>query len=279
MPLWRKVRIQLLLAYFLFPGMVVALAVAGAFPLWLEHGPQWSTIVPVVLVAVPPLILAFVLACNGLRDMEPVVLCVIPLALLHGLIAMVSNAYISSIPGAIGSFSILSFFGSWGLCIAAAVFALLAASETSVPQTPEWGETDIIARFSLKTTASPRIQGFAPGPSRVQLLLAVTATGVSVAMPKSIRHPLIPRSTEGIYGHIPLVSIRECVPVVLSPPHSPWLVLKSGIEIWAAQGEAIVIRTREGEWMVPLDNAGVVADFINRRARRAIRVKSGSYAS
>lgn len=65
---------------------------------------------------------------------------------------------------------------------------------------------------------------------------------------------------------VPLAAIQDVRVVLLSTPQ-PWLALADGTALHTTPGPAVAVRTPMGEFVIPTDDASVLAEIVRRRTR------------
>lgn len=115
------------------------------------------------------------------------------------------------------------------------------------PLVPELGSTALRLRFPLRTS----------GPVTARLVVDRDQVSWDV------------RSRAGRTGGaeltIPFHRLRGVKPTSLVDSHQPWLVFPNGTEVTAEPGPAVLLRTDEDEHSLPVHDANLLVDVINRR--------------
>lgn len=96
-------------------------------------------------------------------------------------------------------------------------------------------------------------------------------TGVTVGLTHVVAHARrhVPNSRGNLAENaVPLGNITAVRPVVLDAMR-PWLSLSDGTRLPATPGPAVALRTPTGEFLVPTDDAGQLAEIIRRRCALA----------
>ncbi|MEV6236696.1 hypothetical protein [Lentzea sp. NPDC051838] len=233
----------------LFPGLIVAacatllgIGAAGA------DGIAWWAMVPLLGAAVPAVVLVWWLRGRGALD---------PAAWLHAaflaagaqLLLGAIPSYgisVSSTPAAIGIFVLC-----WVFAAASCLQAHRARRALLEPMVPELGSTQlrlaIAVRFAL--TAHDLVSAH----------IDLDAEEVSW----SARRPRARGAGMTVHlGRITQVSVVGLPPV---PALQPWLMMPGGPVLYAQPGPAVVLTTTSSEWMLPVHDAVLLAELVNRR--------------
>ncbi|MFD4367781.1 hypothetical protein [Rhodococcus sp. NPDC058521] len=270
---WKRVRRLLGIAYLWCPVVVIVLALVVVAPTWPSDFVWWS-VVPAAVATVVAVLAQRFLASQISSPGRWVSGAVLALMLECAAAAMGGMAVVGSSsfdgPAWVAS---AAFFAPWPAIVVGGATAFSAVRTILPPKTPLWGETDFAVGFQVRYLGKPAVNGFGPnsGPKVQTLGLSVSATSASlwVGSPGYLGARTAP--DEGVYLTLELSDVQECHPVMLGQDvlAQPWLALRSGTPIWAAPGEAVRFRTLTGEILIPVVNAGLAADLIQRRIRRA----------
>lgn len=144
------------------------------------------------------------------------------------------------------------FLLAWASLIAAVPVARGAYLRLMTPLTPELGSTPLELRFGVRTA--------------VERADTIT-TGVTVGLTHVVAHA---RRHAGYTFGSPnqvTVPLREIVGVhvVAVPTTRPWLSLADGTRLLATPGPAVELRTPAGGFVIPTDDAPLLAGLISRR--------------
>jgi hypothetical protein len=148
------------------------------------------------------------------------------------------------------------FLLAWANVIAGIPVCRAAYRALMLPLAPALGSLPLDLRFGV----------------RVAIEQADTiTTGVTVGLTHVVAHARrhVPNS-QGNPAEIavPLGHITAVRPVVLDAIR-PWLSLSDGTRLLATPGPAVALRTPTGEFLVPTDDAGQLAEIIRRRCALA----------
>ena len=247
-PRWSRARRSLSLSSTLFPGLLVAacatlLGIEAAGP----EGVAWWVVVPLLGAAVPAVMFTWWARGNGALD---------PATWLH---AAFLSAGAQLLIGAIPSYGIAVntsgataiFILCWVFAAASCLQAHRARRALLEPMIPELGATPlrlaIAVRFALTAhdLVSAHIDLDAEEVSWSARRRRGRGTGMTIH-----------------FGRLTQVSVATLPSV---PPLQPWLMLPGGPVVYAQPGPAVVLTTTSSEWMLPVHDAVLLAELINRR--------------
>lgn len=273
---WRSIRRRLLTAFVWCPILVGTLAIVAVVPIWVGSGATMWSWIPPVSVAVVAIPVGLVLSRGGIanaRWWRPVAFYSTTLQVVlgpAGALVLMALGVDRDAPTWMIRFAYTS---ALIVPIASMIAAHFALDKLYPPTTGEWGEVRIDARFDLRYLGHPAGHVENARHKSLEQILSMTVSddSVSIAVGSTRSVVVLAFADSGTYTRIPLSDILDSRSVTLGQEvlSAPWMILRSGTPIWAAPGEAVQLRARGGEFVVPVDNANVVADLIGRRVRRA----------
>ena len=153
------------------------------------------------------------------------------------------------------------------------------------PTTSALGDTSLRLPFHTRYLGHPkghtmrplfRFERWNKGIQLATIELTGEQLELAVVSPGNLGPATLP--DEGLYASVPYNQIRRCRTITLGPEvsASPWMVLRTGTQLWAVPGEAILLTTDEFERYIPVDNATLICQLIERRIRRAHLIEAGA---
>jgi hypothetical protein len=219
-------------------------------------GGIWPTAIPLVPVAITAVALR-----QWLRRQTPLdPLMWLPAAFLVAGVQLLSAAVpaydiaTSSTPDALAGPASL-FFLCWVVAVATCVSAHRAGRALLVPLAAELGSADLRLRLAVRAAAT--------GPELVSAQIVVERDRVEWTVRLHLRRSGDPR----IDVSVPFRELLQVMPVTLPavPELRPWTVLSGGITLYAQAGPAILLTSTHDQWLIPVHDADLVADLIQRR--------------
>ncbi|SFB16401.1 hypothetical protein SAMN05216266_105308 [Amycolatopsis marina] len=253
-PRWARARSYLLVALagvplliLLSSALLVAVAAAHEFAWWL--------VLPLLGSALPALVLAARLSTLTLEPHRWLKAAFLTAGcqLLIGGIPAVGMA-VNAGSGGASAAATVAFLAQWALLVLGCVFAYRASRVLLVPVCPELAATPFTVAFRARL---PNIgDGLLSGSARV----ARDRVEWSARRHKGRGGP----TAEGqfTFEHVRAVRVSALPPAT---QHIPWLRLSDGSTMYTSPGPAVILSTDAGECMLPIADAGLFADLLNRR--------------
>lgn len=162
---------------------------------------------------------------------------------------------ISSATGASRGVVTLLFALCWVLATAMCLSAHRANRTLLEPLIPELGSTDV--RLSLAARVQP-----GDGLESAHVVVERDRVEWSVRL-----HRQRGNGSRRAGISVPFGQLRQVTPATLpiEPAARPWLTLADGTVLEAGPGPAILLDTLDGAWLIPVHDAGLVAEVVNRR--------------
>lgn len=240
-------RARLAWAFTWLPGAVVLACAAMVIIAAVEQAEfEWWLVLP-VLGALLPFVICQVARVEPPRWPHTAFLTAAGQLLLGGI-----PAYgMAAAAGASGP-ALPLFLLAWGSLIAALPVARSAYSRLMTPPTPELGALPLELRFGVRTAIE-----------RADTITTGLTVGLTHVVAHARRH--VPYSS-GNPNQV-AISLRELVDVrpTTLPAMRHWLSLADGTPLLATPGPAVELRTRTGEFVVPTDDAALLAELIRTR--------------
>ena len=147
------------------------------------------------------------------------------------------------------------FFGSWAVAVATCLAAHRASRALLTPLAAELGSADLRLTIEARTAVS--------GPALVSARIVLDRDRVEWTV---CLHAGRGRAAR-LERSVPFRDLIRVMPVTLPvvPELRPWTVLPGGITLYADAGPGVVLTTIEDEWLLPVHDAALVTELLNRR--------------
>ncbi|ANZ40614.1 hypothetical protein BBK82_36045 [Lentzea guizhouensis] len=224
-----------------------------------DEGITWPTAIPLVSTVIAAVALRQLLQHQAPLDplmWRPAAFLVAGVQLLSGAIPTYGIATTSG-PDALTGPAILFLF-CWAVAIATCVSAHRAGRALLTPLVPELGSADLRLRLAVRAATT--------GPERVSAQIVVERDRVEWTARLHTRRGGDPR----IDLSVPFRELLQVTPVTLPvvPELRPWIVLSGGITLYTQAGPAVLVTATHDQWLIPVDDADLVADLVRRRQAR-----------
>ncbi|MCX2948831.1 hypothetical protein [Lentzea sp. NEAU-D7] len=147
------------------------------------------------------------------------------------------------------------FFGSWSVAAATCVAAHRASRALLKPLIAELGSADVRLPLDVRAAVS--------GPELVSAQIVVDHDRVEWTVRL---YAGLGRGSR-LDNSVPFRELIRVLPVTLPavPVLRPWTVLPGGITLYAQAGPAVLLTSMNDEWLIPVHDAVLVTELLNRR--------------
>lgn len=259
-PRWDRVRSLLTTAVVRLPALVFLLCVAQLVLAWLVRGTfAWWLALPLAGAAVPALILLSWFRGPGLRVpgqwTRRYLLLGLLAPVLGGIPAYAMAAAVVTAPGQL--LALLLAVAAWIPVPVGVSLVGKAVHALRWPLVPELGSCSLPIEFGLRFTATTALFGaYTAGVWIGDDHLRWHAREVH-------RATFVPERN----GTIPFADLGGAVATAIpaGAPPQPWLPLDSATMLHAPPGPVVSLRLRTGDWLLPVNEAALFVEILNRR--------------